>query len=234
MVEGDRQHGMRTLFGYFPIRDCWSPQRQPIVSTAFFVAFILIAAFVLLSLFVGAVCGAMSDALDAFKEQAEAERQARNASLQSEQALKDAMKVDSAGYRIQVLREAFDACDEDHSGEISAVELSDMFTSMGEVGVTVEMAAEMIAALNGDEEHHSIGFPEFYKLMTGSELSASDRRVDQSSKHRKSLTILQIEDPDAAEVEFRRRTNEAKEKKLALKLVSKVLIFHCFPIWRIF
>jgi Ca2+-binding EF-hand superfamily protein len=170
----------------------------------------------------------MSDALDTFKEQAEADRQARNANLQNEQALRDAMKVDSAGYRIQVLREAFDACDEDHSGEISAVELSAMFTSMGEVGVTVEMAAEMIDALN-DNGHSAIGFPEFYKLMTGSELSAADRRLDHRSKHRKSLTVLQLEDPDAAEVEYRRRMNDVKEKKLALSLVSKVgNVLPCF------
>ena len=66
---------MDTKLGYFPLNECWKPQAQPVMATAFSILFVLIAAFVMLSLFIGAVCGGMSEALDKFKEDAEALKQ---------------------------------------------------------------------------------------------------------------------------------------------------------------
>ena len=57
-----------TDFGDFPIAECWHPKRQPVISTVFFVLFVIIAAFIILSLFIGAVCGGMNDALNEFNE----------------------------------------------------------------------------------------------------------------------------------------------------------------------
>ena len=69
---------MLTEYGDFPARDCWHPKRQPVIAIVYFVAFVLIAAFVVLSLFIGAVCGGMNDALETFKAQEQAEVEAAN------------------------------------------------------------------------------------------------------------------------------------------------------------
>ena len=71
---GARPSHMSTKFGYFPINECWRPQPQPALAAAYCIIFVLLGAFVMLSLFIGAVCGGMSDALGKFKEEAEAAR----------------------------------------------------------------------------------------------------------------------------------------------------------------
>jgi len=70
----EKAEGAGTMFGYFYHNVCWSPSAQPAFSTLYFIAFTLIAAFVMLSLFIGAVCGGMSDAMDKFKENAEIDK----------------------------------------------------------------------------------------------------------------------------------------------------------------
>ena len=64
---GNRNVRFQTQLGSFHLNECWHPRPQPLLSVVFFITFILVAAFVMLSLFVGAVCGGMSDAMDAFK-----------------------------------------------------------------------------------------------------------------------------------------------------------------------
>jgi hypothetical protein len=224
---GTGEKGMGTKFGYFPVRECWKPSRKPFISTVFFLVFILIAAFVLLSLFVGAVCGGMSDALDAFKEQIVSARAARNAKLLSETALNAALGANGTNQRIEALREAFDACDEDKSGAIDAEELCEMMSSMGDTKVTVEIAKEMIATLDDNGDGH-MGFNEFVKLMTGGALSAKDQitgrnGVEKSNRNRRqSLSVLKLVDPETAAKERAFRMAEARERAVALGLVSKV------------
>jgi hypothetical protein len=46
------------------------------ISVIFFILFVLLAAFVITSLFIGAVCGGMADAMDEFKAEEERKRQA--------------------------------------------------------------------------------------------------------------------------------------------------------------
>ena len=70
-----------TTSGDFPAPTCWKPRRQPIISVCYFVLFLLLAAFVLLSLFIGAVCGGMADSLDEFKAREEKERDAMEAKM---------------------------------------------------------------------------------------------------------------------------------------------------------
>jgi len=64
---GNRNVRFQTQLGSFHLNECWHPRPQPLLATVYFITFILVAAFVMLSLFVGAVCGGMSDAMDAFK-----------------------------------------------------------------------------------------------------------------------------------------------------------------------
>jgi Ca2+-binding EF-hand superfamily protein len=54
----------------------------------------------------------------------------------------------SNGYSLDNLREAFEAYDEDGSGEIDAKELADCMTKMGEEGVTIEIAQGIMAQLD--------------------------------------------------------------------------------------
>ena len=65
---GKRGSGMGTFFGYFHLNECWKPVASPAFAAAYFIFFTLIAAFVMLSLFIGAVCGGMSDAMEKFNE----------------------------------------------------------------------------------------------------------------------------------------------------------------------
>jgi hypothetical protein len=45
-----------TFCRYFYQAACWHPIAQPVLATVYFVSFVLLAAFVILSLFIGAVC----------------------------------------------------------------------------------------------------------------------------------------------------------------------------------
>ena len=65
---GTRGNGIGTGYGYFFLPICWKPIAQPAFSTFYFISFVVIAAFVMLSLFIGAVCGGMSDAMGSFKD----------------------------------------------------------------------------------------------------------------------------------------------------------------------
>ena len=58
---GEEMKIYKTSLGEFPANQCWSPVAQPFFSAVFFIFFELIAAFVILSLFVGAVCGGMCE-----------------------------------------------------------------------------------------------------------------------------------------------------------------------------
>lgn len=66
---GQANDKIQTSLGDFPVAECWSPVAQPLFSAVFFIFFILVAAFVIMSLFVGAVCGGMYEAIDQFQEQ---------------------------------------------------------------------------------------------------------------------------------------------------------------------
>jgi voltage-gated sodium channel len=127
---GHRNVWYQTKFGSFPLNVCWHPKPQPMLASVFFVSFALIAGFVMLSLFVGAVCGGMGDALDDFKAKEEIEKLALNKRTEAENAKTES--AESGGYSINALRDAFEACDEDASGAIDAAELVQAMRSMGE------------------------------------------------------------------------------------------------------
>jgi hypothetical protein len=50
-------HTLKTSAGNFYLAECWHPKAQPAITTIYLVTFILLAAFVILSLFIGAICG---------------------------------------------------------------------------------------------------------------------------------------------------------------------------------
>ena len=58
---GEGNKKIQTPMGEFPTNECWSPVRQPMFSAIYFIFFELIAAFVIMSLFIGAVCGGMCE-----------------------------------------------------------------------------------------------------------------------------------------------------------------------------
>jgi voltage-gated sodium channel len=55
-----------TNSGKFPLLMCWEPLRSPLVATIYFSTFILLAGFVILSLFIGAVNNGMTEAISEF------------------------------------------------------------------------------------------------------------------------------------------------------------------------
>ena len=70
---------IRTDWGSFPKAICRKPQAQPKLAATYFVVFIFIAAFILLSIFIGAVCSGMAESMDEYRENAEKETQASEA-----------------------------------------------------------------------------------------------------------------------------------------------------------
>jgi hypothetical protein len=46
-----------TDYGTFFLPSCWAPKKQPIAAVVYFFSFALVAGYVLMSLFIGAVCG---------------------------------------------------------------------------------------------------------------------------------------------------------------------------------
>ena len=58
-----------TLTGDFFANQCWSPRGQPAIATVYFISFIVVASFIIFSLFIGAVCGGMSESLEHFEEE---------------------------------------------------------------------------------------------------------------------------------------------------------------------
>ena len=91
---GERGDGAGTDFGYFYYQTCWSPVKQPIFSVVYFIFFTVIAAFVMLSLFIGAVCGGMSDAMANFKAEEDAEREEKAAKEEERMKKMEAQAAD--------------------------------------------------------------------------------------------------------------------------------------------
>lgn len=91
--------------------------------------FCLISAFVIISLFIGAVVGGMSEALEDFERDAVRERAALEA--------KAILKADPNGVLIRMLRDYFDSIDDNGSGEIDAAELQLSLNNYGKVSALV-------------------------------------------------------------------------------------------------
>ncbi len=62
---------MVTQLGTFQQSECWHPKRQPAIATIYYISFVIIASFIVLSLFIGAVCSGMAEALDEFEAEEE-------------------------------------------------------------------------------------------------------------------------------------------------------------------
>ena len=80
---GKRNQMFDSIAGNFPANECWHPAAQPVVSIFFFIFFVLIASFIILSLFIGAVCGGMADAVEEFEEEERKAKDAEKARLAS-------------------------------------------------------------------------------------------------------------------------------------------------------
>jgi hypothetical protein len=113
-----------TKAGDFPGLLCEHPNPQPFIAAVFFISFVLVAAFVIMALFVGAVCGGMYEALDDFKLQEEEEAELREKELAEEE---DASEF----YKLQTFRDTFDVLDKDCSGLIDAQELTYVMKLIG-------------------------------------------------------------------------------------------------------
>lgn len=100
-----------TVAGDLPTNECWHPKRQPVLSAIYFLFFVLLSAFVCLSLFIGAVCGGMVSSLEVFKV-AEAKEQAETKKRLAAQAAKES-GVSSNGRSLDDLRSTFESYDED-------------------------------------------------------------------------------------------------------------------------
>ena len=64
-----------TITGNFFANQCWSPKAQPAIATIYFISFIVVA-FIIFSLFIGAVCGGMADSLEHFEEEDQLKKEA--------------------------------------------------------------------------------------------------------------------------------------------------------------
>jgi len=83
---GERGSGLGTGFGYFYLNECWHPSSQPLFASFYFIMFVVVSSFVMLSLFIGAVCGGMSDAIEGFKASEKVEKKER----EEKEALREA------------------------------------------------------------------------------------------------------------------------------------------------
>lgn len=66
-----------TDFGQFNDRVCWHPRKHAAFASVYFYIFALLGGFVLLSLFIGAVCNGMDEAIAEHKDRVERDRKAR-------------------------------------------------------------------------------------------------------------------------------------------------------------
>jgi hypothetical protein len=71
---GQKNQRIETPYGSFYERVCWHPHRQAALSSVYFIVFVFVVAFVVFSVFIGAVTGAMAEAVFNFKDQEKMER----------------------------------------------------------------------------------------------------------------------------------------------------------------
>jgi hypothetical protein len=138
---------IRTGFGSFPKPECWSSAANPVLGTCFHVVFIIFSTYVLLSLFIGAVCGGMADTLETFEKLSDEEKTRVDAKLLK--ASQTPTYVEHQRFKfilystlllhvhrallLSSLRDFYDSIDEDGSGEVDEIELSIAMREMGQV-----------------------------------------------------------------------------------------------------
>jgi voltage-gated sodium channel len=163
----------KTGYGKFPTRECWHSRRQPLVTTLFFVSFVIIGAFIMLSFFIGAVTGGMSQAMDEFDEKEERDRREH-----AEQAYEE---MHPNGALLKTLRDFFDLVDVDGSGEVDKAELAASMKAMGESEKTIARAAEMIHKVDRDGSN-TMSFREFVLVVTLGELDLDREEEEQAMR----------------------------------------------------
>ena len=67
--DDDSHLGKKYLFGAFRPYNCVQPMAQPVISAVYFILFVIIGCYIILSLFIGAVCGGMTEAIDKMREE---------------------------------------------------------------------------------------------------------------------------------------------------------------------
>jgi voltage-gated sodium channel len=122
----EESYEIKTEAGVFMGLGCDKPKGQPLLSAFFFIAFILIAAFVTMALFVGAVCGGMYEAIDDFRAQQEEEKKKKRDEI--DESGDDSFGI---GFNRKAFRTAFDAVDVDFSGMIDVDELAEAIKILG-------------------------------------------------------------------------------------------------------
>mmetsp|Transcript_28177 Transcript_28177/g.33391 ORF Transcript_28177/g.33391 Transcript_28177/m.33391 type:complete len:1260 (+) Transcript_28177:99-3878(+) len=162
----DDDVGYETKAGIFPPLHCDHPSAQPYLSAFFFITFILIAAFVTMALFVGAVTGGMYEALDDFKEEEEKER-IKLEKEEEEKEMEEERNFSGGNnnlYDIKSFKAAFDAVDSDCSGLIDEFELKHAMNLMG-VDVSIDIVKEIMNDVDKDK-NGGLDFHEFLCIMT--------------------------------------------------------------------
>lgn len=117
---GKKNQYWATPYGSFPMTECWHPHRQAAIIAVYYVLFIIMAAFIVLSLFIGAVCGGMNDAMTYYADKGDVERQA-------------AEKREARAEMLAALKDVFNSLDEDGSGQLDASELAEALRAWGQV-----------------------------------------------------------------------------------------------------
>ena len=96
------------------------------------------------------------------------ERKERQRKQEAEaKKLEEAAEV-TKNHSVEAMRDAFDACDGDGSGEIDAEELVEVMGAMGEV-VTIETCNDIIQNMDQDG-NGTLDFAEFVFMMTNGEI----------------------------------------------------------------
>jgi len=179
---GARGTYFETEYGMFLRNECWHPKAQPVVATIYFIIFVEISAFTLLSLFVGAVCGGMVDSLLAFEQEEEREHERLK-----EVAAKNANPNEGA---LEVLHDFFDSYDSNGNSNIEFAELMQALISIGMIGASPEEEHEMMLLFDRNESG-TISFKEFVQVTSEGEISlypdgdAQEKMMTHKSENRK-------------------------------------------------
>ena len=102
--------------------DCPDPVAQPKISASYFISFIIIGAYLVLTLFVGVVTAGMEEATSEQEEER----------IASEMMTHVAADYGLDPYTVNLWRQVFHALDLDSSGEIHEVEMKVVMTVMGQ------------------------------------------------------------------------------------------------------
>jgi len=142
---------------------CTAPMAFGFLSVAYFVTFVVIGSLVLLSLFIGVITTAMSEAQDKLKEEDEKE------DLFKQIIKKGGLKMK----HVQQFQDAFDMLDTEADGTLTVDELTQGLKA-ARVRLSEEKILEMVHQVDADESGE-IEFIEFVEFMTNARAVAEGK-----------------------------------------------------------